>query len=225
MSFDLIDRLLEALAGLNPLVLYLLTGLFTMLETSALVGLVVPGDAVVLLAGTTATSPARFLALVATAVAGSLAGESVGYLLGRRFGDRLRTSRLGRLGRRGLLAPVWRAARFGPLPDPRRPSRGRAAGPDGPPPPQPGAQRPRCPLYGASWWSRSPRGAAGRLGENPGSIHKKRCQAVSKVAVHPTGRRRRSRRATRTMALPSAPARTIVPKSLRRSRRGLGCRQ
>ena len=131
MSFDLIDRLLEALAGLNPLVLYLLTGLFTMLETSALVGLVVPGDAVVLLAGTTATSPARFLALVATAVAGSLAGESVGYLLGRRFGDRLRTSRLGR---RGLLAPVWRAARFGRLPDPRRPARGRAAGPDGPPP-------------------------------------------------------------------------------------------
>jgi membrane-associated protein len=50
----------------------------------------------VLLAGTTATAPARFLALVGVAVAGSLAGESVGYLLGRRFGDRLRTSRLGR---------------------------------------------------------------------------------------------------------------------------------
>src|SRR5215218_1841218 len=96
MSFDLIDRLLEALAGLNPLVLYLLTGLFTMLETSALVGLVVPGDAVVLLAGTTATSPARFLVLVGVAVAGSLAGETIGYLLGRRFGDRLRSSRLGR---------------------------------------------------------------------------------------------------------------------------------
>jgi membrane-associated protein len=96
MLFDLVDRLLEALAGLSPMVLYLLTGLFTMLETSALIGLLVPGDAVVLLAGTTATSPARFLALVGAAVAGSLAGESVGYLLGRRFGDRLRTSRLGR---------------------------------------------------------------------------------------------------------------------------------
>jgi membrane-associated protein len=75
MLFDLVDRLLETLAGLSPAVLYLLTGLFTALETSALVGLVVPGDAVVLLAGTTATSPARFLALVAAAVAGSLAGE------------------------------------------------------------------------------------------------------------------------------------------------------
>jgi membrane-associated protein len=109
MSFDLIDRLLEALAGLNPLVLYLLTGLFTMLETSALVGLVVPGDAVVLLAGTTATSPDRFLVLVGVAVAGSLAGETVGYLLGRRFGDRLRSSRLGRR----LGAGNWaRAERF-----------------------------------------------------------------------------------------------------------------
>jgi membrane-associated protein len=96
MLFDLINTLLEALARLNPVVLYLLTGVFTMLETSALVGLIVPGDAVVLLAGTTATSPARFLALVAVAVAGSLAGESVGYLLGRRFGRRLRSSRLGR---------------------------------------------------------------------------------------------------------------------------------
>jgi membrane-associated protein len=96
MLLDLVDRLLEALTGLSPMVLYLLTGLFTMLETSALVGLLVPGDAVVLLAGTTATTPGRFLALVGVAVAGSLAGESVGYLIGRRFGDRLRSGRLGR---------------------------------------------------------------------------------------------------------------------------------
>jgi membrane-associated protein len=101
MIFDLINGLLQTLSGLSPAVLYLLTGVFTMLETSALVGLLVPGDAVVLLAGTTATSPTRFLALVTVAVAGSLAGESLGYLLGRRFGERLRSSRLGRrLGER-----------------------------------------------------------------------------------------------------------------------------
>jgi membrane-associated protein len=57
---------------------------------------VVPGDSVVLLAGTTATTPHRFAALVAVTVLGSLTGESVGYLLGRRYGTRLRTSRLGR---------------------------------------------------------------------------------------------------------------------------------
>ena len=101
MFFDVIDGLLEALSGLNATVLYLLTGVFTTLETSALVGLLVPGDAVVLLAGTTATSPTRFVALVGAAVAGSLAGESIGYLLGRRFEERLRFGRLGRrLGER-----------------------------------------------------------------------------------------------------------------------------
>ena len=56
-----------------------------------------PGDVVVLLAGSTVTDLARFGWLVLAAVAGSLAGESVGYLLGWRYGDRIRTSRLGRL--------------------------------------------------------------------------------------------------------------------------------
>lgn len=41
----------------------------------------------------------------------------------------------GRRGRRCLLAPVRRAARPGRLPDPRRPRRGRAAGPEGSPTP------------------------------------------------------------------------------------------
>ena len=40
-----------------------------------------------------------------------------------------------RRGRRCLLAPVRRAARPGRLPDPRRPRRGRAGGPEGSPPP------------------------------------------------------------------------------------------
>jgi hypothetical protein len=47
------------------------------------------------LAGTTATTTHRFVALVAVTVLGSLAGESVGYLLGRRYGLRLRTGRPG----------------------------------------------------------------------------------------------------------------------------------
>jgi membrane-associated protein len=76
--------------------LYVLAGLFTALETSVGIGLLIPGDSVVLLAGTTATTPHRFTALVAAATLGSLTGESVGYLLGRRYGPRLRTGRLGR---------------------------------------------------------------------------------------------------------------------------------
>jgi membrane-associated protein len=93
---DLVAGVLDGLAGLNTTPLYLLAGLFTALETSVGIGLLVPGDGVVLLAGTTATTPHRFAALVAVSVLGSLAGESVGYLLGRRYGPRLRAGRLGR---------------------------------------------------------------------------------------------------------------------------------
>jgi membrane-associated protein len=85
---DAIDTLLDALTGLQPAVLYLLTGGFMILETSLLIGLVIPGDSVVLLAGTTVTGPTRFAALVAVSTLGSL--------LGRRYGDRVRGSRLGR---------------------------------------------------------------------------------------------------------------------------------
>jgi membrane-associated protein len=91
-----VDTLLYALSGLQPATLYLLAAVFTTLETSLLIGLLVPGDSVVLLAGTTVTSPARFGALVAAGTLGSLLGESIGYLLGRRYGGRIAASRLGR---------------------------------------------------------------------------------------------------------------------------------
>ena len=81
---ELVAELVQGLDGLHPGVLYLLAGLFTALETSVGIGLLVPGDSVVLLAGTTATTPHRFAALVAATVLGSLTGESIGYLLGRR---------------------------------------------------------------------------------------------------------------------------------------------
>jgi membrane-associated protein len=93
---DLVDTLLEALVGLQPAVLYLLTGLLVTLETSLLIGLLLPGDSVVLLAGTTVTGPSRFAALVAVSTLGSLLGESIGYLLGSRYGRRVRNSRAGR---------------------------------------------------------------------------------------------------------------------------------
>jgi len=112
---EVVGGVLEGLAGLNTTALYLLAGLFTALETSVGIGLLVPGDGVVLLAGTTATTPHRFAALVAVTVLGSLAGESVGYLLGRRYGLRLRAGRLGRrLGEhRWVAAEAFLAGRGG----------------------------------------------------------------------------------------------------------------
>jgi membrane-associated protein len=92
---DLLDGLLGTLTGLDPVVLLLVTGLFTTAETSMLVGMVVPGDTVMLLAGATVTSSARFAALVAVGTLGSLTGETIGYLLGHRFRDQLRNGRIG----------------------------------------------------------------------------------------------------------------------------------
>jgi hypothetical protein len=67
---DLVAEVLDGLAGLNTTALYLLAGLFTALETSVGIGLLIPGDGVVLLAGTTATTPHRFAALVTVTCSG-----------------------------------------------------------------------------------------------------------------------------------------------------------
>jgi membrane-associated protein len=92
-----LDWALDLLAGLDPVTLVLLLGLFTALETTALIGTLVPGDLAVLLAGSTVDSPARFALVLATAAIGTYTGELIGYGIGRAEGPRLRTSRLGRL--------------------------------------------------------------------------------------------------------------------------------
>ncbi len=91
------DQILGWLAALEPLHLALITSLFTALETTALIGLFVPGDLAVLLAGSTASSPGRFAFVLSAAALGTYAGELGGYAIGRRVGPRIRHSRFGRL--------------------------------------------------------------------------------------------------------------------------------
>ncbi|MFI6295715.1 DedA family protein [Nonomuraea sp. NPDC050790] len=88
--------LIEFLTDAHPLLLCGAALLFMSVETSLLVGLFVPGDAVVLLAGTTVDSPLRFGLLVVATTVGCLAGETLGYVLGRRFGPSIRHSWAGR---------------------------------------------------------------------------------------------------------------------------------
>ena len=94
---DVVDRLLHSLSALDPAVVCLVVMVFMIVETSVGVGLLVPGDGVVLLAGSTVTGPGRFALVVAAAIIGSAVGETIGWLLGRRYGDRIRTSRAGRM--------------------------------------------------------------------------------------------------------------------------------
>ena len=84
-------------------------------ETSLFVGLVVPGDTIVLFTATAGRSAADWASLVAAVVSGSLLGETLGFVIGRFFGPRLRASRLGRrIGERHVLrAERWLERRGG----------------------------------------------------------------------------------------------------------------
>lgn len=93
---EVLDQLLSWVRDLDPALRTLVAGLGMLLETSVLVGLIVPGDSIALIASTGVTSLVEYLALVAALVAGAIAGESIGFGLGRAFGPALRRGWLGR---------------------------------------------------------------------------------------------------------------------------------
>lgn len=92
---EILTWLLDVVQNVDPVVRTLVAGVAMLLETSVLVGLVVPGDTVVIVAGTAIASPLEGMLLGIAVVLGSLAGESLGFWLGRYFGPRIRASRLG----------------------------------------------------------------------------------------------------------------------------------
>lgn len=93
---ELLDWILDTVQAVDPVVRTLLAGLGIMLETSVLVGLVVPGDTIVLVASTAVEGVGEYFALIVAVIAGALAGESIGFALGRWFGPHIHHSRLGR---------------------------------------------------------------------------------------------------------------------------------
>jgi membrane-associated protein len=88
--------ILDLVQSVDPVVRTLLAGVGILLETSILVGLIVPGDTIVLVASTAVAGPVEYAALVIAVIVGALCGESIGFALGRYFGPRIRASRLGR---------------------------------------------------------------------------------------------------------------------------------
>lgn len=89
------DWLLSTVHSVDPTLRVLIAFVAMMFETSILLGLIVPGDTVVLVAATAVRGPVEFVALAVGVVLGSLAGESIGFWLGHYFGPRIRRSRLG----------------------------------------------------------------------------------------------------------------------------------
>ncbi|MFI7522131.1 DedA family protein [Micromonospora globbae] len=116
--------LLTVLQGLPPLLIYLVAALIVAGETAVIFGLVVPGEATLLLvgflayAGTLRLAPALLVMIVAAVI-----GDTLAFRAGRRYGPRLRASGLGtrvgperwqradgllnRLGGRGVFAARW----------------------------------------------------------------------------------------------------------------------
>ena len=91
-----VDSVVSTLDGLPLWGVLLGVWLIMTLEVSLFVGVFVPGDVVVLFAASTVDSPARFVAVAAAVLLGSLSGETVGYTIGNRYGERLRQSRAGK---------------------------------------------------------------------------------------------------------------------------------
>ncbi|SHN47568.1 DedA family protein [Cryptosporangium aurantiacum] len=92
----MLGDVLDWLQALPPPAVIAVAGLLVLGECTIGLGLVVPGESSLLVASTTATTAPRFLALWAVVTACAVLGDSIGYLIGRRYGPRLRETRMVR---------------------------------------------------------------------------------------------------------------------------------
>ncbi|HEV7957419.1 MAG: DedA family protein [Microbacteriaceae bacterium] len=92
---DALNWILDLVQSVDPIARTLLAGLGMLLETSVLVGMVVPGDSIVIVASTAVDGTAQYFGLIGTVIVGALAGETIGFALGRYFGPKIRASRFG----------------------------------------------------------------------------------------------------------------------------------
>lgn len=85
------------LSGFPVWALYLVVFLLPFLEASILLGFVFPGETALIFGGAVGTrNGASLLVLLVLAVAGAITGDAVGYAVGRRFGQTLQATWLGR---------------------------------------------------------------------------------------------------------------------------------
>lgn len=89
---------LDALAGLPPLLVVGVVFVLALLETAAFAGLAVPGEMTVVIGGVVASQGEIHVAVMATAATfGAIIGDSVGFYFGRRLGTKVLDGRVGKL--------------------------------------------------------------------------------------------------------------------------------
>jgi len=97
----MILRLLDPILNLHGLEAYALVGAFVFAEAAILIGFIFPGETAVILGGVVASrGHINIVALVVVVVLCAIAGDSVGYVVGQRWGQRLLDVRLLRRRRR-----------------------------------------------------------------------------------------------------------------------------
>ncbi|WP_229405016.1 DedA family protein [Micromonospora sp. NBRC 110038] len=116
--------LLNSVQGLPPLLVYLVAAAIVAGETAVIVGLLVPGEATLLLVGfLTYTGALRLGPALLVMIVAAVTGDTLAFRAGRRYGPRLRASGFGarvgphrwrradvlleRLGGRGVLTARW----------------------------------------------------------------------------------------------------------------------
>ncbi|MFC4224544.1 DedA family protein [Lysinibacter cavernae] len=106
---DILDSILLSIQSVGPVWRAIIAGIAMMLETSVLIGLIVPGDTIAIVSSLGSQSVGESAILFAALVLGALTGESLGFALGRFLGPRIRHSWLGRR----IGEPTWvRAERY-----------------------------------------------------------------------------------------------------------------
>ncbi|MBT8226523.1 MAG: DedA family protein, partial [Dactylosporangium sp.] len=88
--------LLTMLEQLPPLLIYLVAATLVVTETAVIFGLFMPAEATLLLVGfLTYLGTLRLLPTLLVMMAAAMAGDALAWRAGRRYGPRVRASRLG----------------------------------------------------------------------------------------------------------------------------------
>src|SRR6266581_8029289 len=97
-TLSLVASVTDRILSLPGWLVLVLVFAFPALEASAFVGFVFPGEIAVILGGVAASrGTVPLWAVITAAVSGAIIGDSVGYLIGRRWGTHLLHGTLGRL--------------------------------------------------------------------------------------------------------------------------------
>src|SRR6266513_783549 len=97
-TLSLVTSVTDRILSLPGWLVLALVFAFPALEASAFVGFVFPGEIAVILGGVAASrGTVPLWAVIAAAVSGAIIGDSVGYVVGRRWGTHLLHGTIGRL--------------------------------------------------------------------------------------------------------------------------------